>query len=182
MLSRSNALILGLAVLAAVAGGYVQRHAQSKVGSVGGPEPTMIGQPLPDIALRDLDGRMHRLTGYRGRRLLLNFWASWCGPCLQEMPALGQAQAKFGERGPIVIGIAMDEPARVRPFLTAHPLTYPILLGRLAAPSTSLQLGDIREGLPYSVLVDASGQILATHAGALSPAQIEQWLAEPVRP
>jgi peroxiredoxin len=95
------------------------------------------------------------------------------------MPALARAQAKFGERGPIVVGIAMDQPDHVRAFLGAHPLNYPVLLGQLAAPSTSLQLGDTHDVLPYSVLIDADGRVLATHIGALPPTQLEQWLAPP---
>ncbi len=173
MLSRSNWLILGLAVLAAALGGYAQHRSRQPA-----PPPatvSMIGQPLPPISLPDLDGRPHRLSDYRGR-VLLNFWASWCAPCLAEMPALARAQQKFGEHAPIVVGIAMDEPAHVRAFLAAHPVNYPILIGQITPPSTSLKLGNTRQTLPYSVLIGADGHILATHAGPLSDAQLEQWL------
>ncbi|HZY33949.1 MAG TPA: TlpA disulfide reductase family protein [Rhodanobacter sp.] len=173
MLSRSNWLILGLAVLAAALGGYAQHHSRSPAPA----EPALIGQPLPAISLPDLDGKPHRLSDYRGRRVLLNFWASWCVPCLAEMPALTLAQEKFGEHAPIVVGIAMDEPAHVRAFLAAHPVNYPILIGKMSPPSTSLQLGNIHQVLPYSVLIGADGHILATHAGPLSAAQLKQWLA-----
>jgi peroxiredoxin len=173
MLSRSNWLILGLAVLAAAIGGYVEHRSQQPAPMDSAP----VGQPLPTLALSDLNGKLHRLSDYRGRRMLLNFWASWCGPCLEEMPALSQAQEKFGDHAPIVLGIAMDQPARVHAFLAAHPVNYPILLGQMAPPSTSLQLGNYREILPYSVLIDANGRILATHAGALSASHLEQWLS-----
>jgi len=172
MLSRSNWLILGLAIVAAATGGYVEHRSQQ-------PPPmdsALIGQPLPALALPDLEGKLHPLSDYRGQRVLLNFWASWCGPCLEEMPALNQAQEKFGDHAPIVIGIAMDEPARIRTFLAAHAVNYPILLGQLSPPSTSLKLGNSREILPYSVLIDADGSILATHAGSLSASQLKQWL------
>ncbi len=175
MPGRSTSLILVLAALAAILGGFIQHQRQAPM--VGLVNAAMIGRPLPALLLSDLQGDSHRLTDYRGRRLLLNFWASWCGPCLEEMPALNQVQRKFGDHGAIVLGIAMDEPERVRAFLTAHPVSYPILLGQLEAPSTSLQLGDSSEILPFSVLVGADGRILATHAGALSPAQLDDWLA-----
>ncbi|GAB2553039.1 TlpA family protein disulfide reductase [Rhodanobacter koreensis] len=171
MLDRGNWLILGLAVLAAAIGGYVQHRQQPSP-----PDLALLDQRAPAITLSGLDDKPHRLSDYHGHRVLLNFWASWCGPCLDEMPALNRAQAKFGEQGAIVVGIAMDEPERIRAFLTMHPVSYPILLGRLNSPSTSLQLGDIREVLPYSVLIDADGRILATHAGALSATQLEHWL------
>jgi peroxiredoxin len=173
MLSRSNWLILGLAVLAAALGGYAQHRSQQPA-----PRTTAaIGQPLPAISLPDLDGKAHLLSDYRGRRVLLNFWASWCVPCLAEMPALAMAQKKFGEHAPIVVGIAMDEPAHVQAFLAAHPVNYPILIGRINPPSTSLQLGNVHQVLPYSVLIGADGRILATHAGPLSAAQLEEWVA-----
>lgn len=179
MLSRSNWLILGLAVVAAAAGGYIEHRSQPPAPR----DSALIGQALPAISLSNLDGKRHPLSDYRGHRVLLNFWASWCGPCLKEMPALNQAQEKFGEHAPIVIGIAMDEPAHVRAFLATHPVNYPILLGQLTRPSTSLQLGNSGEILPYSVLIDADGSILATHAGALSALQLEQWLKSmPAKP
>lgn len=172
MLNRSNWLILGLAVLAAAIGGYAQHRSQQPAQV----DSDVSGQRAPALTLTDLDGKPHRLSDYRGHRLLLNFWASWCVPCLDEMPALNRAQAKFGEQGAIVLGIAMDDPSRIRAFLAAHPVSYPILLGQLDSPSTTRQLGDVREVLPYNVLIDADGHILAIHTGALSTPQLERWL------
>lgn len=173
MLGRGNRLILGLAVLAAVGGGFVEHRRQLAV-----PTPSsLVGQSLPALTLADLDGHDHPLSDYRGHRLLLNLWASWCAPCLGELPALQHAQDKFGERGVIVIGIAMDDPARVRAFLAQHPVRYPILLGRLGADDTSITLGNRGQTLPYSMLVGADGSILATHEGALSDAMLNRWLA-----
>ena len=176
MLSRSNWTILGLAVLAAAAGGWLQ-HASHRARVPDGVQVAEAGQIAPDLGLTGVDGKEHRLSTYRGRRVLLNFWATWCGPCLLEMPALVKAQANVGENGPIVIGIAMDDPERVRSFLANHPLNYPVLLGRLDSPSTSLQLGNVGELLPYSVLLDENGRVLATRRGALDATDLQQWLA-----
>ncbi|THD08413.1 TlpA family protein disulfide reductase [Rhodanobacter lindaniclasticus] len=181
MLDRTSGVILSLAVLAAVLGGglaqYRRHHPTPAMPVVAPGESTMIGQPLPSLTLADLDGRVHALDEYRSRRLLINFWASWCGPCLQEMPALDDAQRKFGDQGVIVLGIAMDQADHVRAFLADQPVNYPILLGSLDAPSTSLQLGDEAEILPFSVLIGADGRIIASHAGMLSPALLTRWLA-----
>lgn len=177
MLSRTNWLILALAVLAAAAGAYLDHRNRQPTAADIAADSSLIGLRTPALSLPDLDGTPHRLSDYRGRRVLLNFWASWCRPCLEEMPALNQAQAKFGENAPIVVGIAMDEPAQVKAFLAAHPVNYPILIGQMGTPSTSQQLGNASQTLPYSVLIGADGRILATHAGALSALQLEQWLA-----
>ena len=176
MLSRSNWLILALAVLAAAIGGHVARHGQPPTAVDNTAAVALIGQPVPAISLPDLDGRQHALRDYRGRRMLLNFWASWCRPCLEEMPALDEAQIKFGENAPIVLGIAMDQADHVEAFLATHPVSYPILLGNMTSPSTSQQLGNASQMLPYSVLIDDNGRILATHAGVLSASQLELWL------
>ena len=175
MLNRENTAILAVAVLAAALGGWLQH--ESRLAHVpAGVTVAQVGQPAPALNLPDLRGITHTLADYRGRRVLLNFWASWCGPCLEELPALDQAQAKFGENGAIVLGIAMDDPARVRTFLAEHPVRYPILLGSLASPSTSLIFGDTGEILPYSVLIDADGRVIATQRGPLSPAVLKHWL------
>ncbi|WP_158882818.1 TlpA disulfide reductase family protein [Rhodanobacter sp. L36] len=182
MLSRSNTLILTLAVVASVIGGYVQHRNQPSTSYGGLTDTTLIGQPAPAFLLPDLDGKPHRLADNHGRRVLLNFWASWCVPCLAEMPALNRAQARTGNNGPVIIGIAMDDPAHVRRFLATHPLDYPILLGDLADPSTSALFGDTQTVLPYSVLIDANGTIMATHVGALTSSELESWLIGAPRP
>ncbi len=180
MSDRATNLILALALLAAILGGFIQRRGQAQALPQG--DAALVGQFAPALALPDLQGRVHQLTEYRGRRVLVTFWASWCVPCLEEMPALNQAQRKFGENGVIVLGIAMDEPDRVRTFLAAHPVSYPTLLGRMDAPSSSLQLGDAQETLPFSVLIGADGRVLATHAGRLSACRLDAWLAPDHRP
>ncbi|MEO7050604.1 MAG: TlpA disulfide reductase family protein [Rhodanobacter sp.] len=175
MFSRDIRLILALAVLAAILGGIAQHWQQAPAAE--SDASSLVGQPLPAITLLDLEGRRHALSDYRGRRVLLNFWASWCGPCLEEMPALNRAQENFGDQGAIVLGIAMDEPDRVRVFLANHPVSYPILLGEMEFPSTSFKLGDRRETLPFSVLIGANGSIIATHSGVLPELELQQWLA-----
>lgn len=170
MFDRTNNVILGLALLAAIGGGLLQRHAAVAAGS----SSSLIGKTLPDLALTDLQGKPHRLSDWQGRPLLLNFWASWCGPCLDEMPALNRLARNSGKNAPIVIGIAMDDPERARAWLAAHSVDYPVLLGQLGSPDTSLQLGDTDGVLPYSVLIGADGRVRATHVGALP----DGWLSQ----
>ena len=178
MFTRATWLILALAVLAAAAGAWLQQRSRA-LHLPPGVHVAGVGDIRPDLALETPDGRERRLSGFRGRRVLLNFWASWCGPCLDEMPALARAQSAFGAGGVQVVGIAMDDPANVRAFLAAHPVNYPILLGSVTSPSTSLRFGDVASVLPYSVLLDADGRVLATHRGPLDAARLRAWLAPP---
>lgn len=181
MLSRGNLFILGLALLAALGGGWLQH--QSRLAHVpDGVHVANVGDLRPDLALTGLDGKEHRLSEFQGKRVLINFWASWCGPCLAEMPALQAAQHKFGDQGAIVLGIAMDEPDRVRAFLTDHPVSYPILIGQMESPSTSLRFGDTAEVLPFSVLLDEQGHVLAIQRGPLDSAQLTRWLSPAAAP
>lgn len=171
MMSRESWTILALALLAAIAGGWLQhasrqRHERS----------ALIGQSLPPLVLNDLAGQRHALDEYHGRRVLLNLWASWCGPCRREMPALVETERRFGGQGTTIVGIAMDDAAATRAYLAAHPINYPTLLGKLDSPSTATQLGDQAEVLPYSVLLDEHGRVLAAHAGSLDAAQLAAWL------
>jgi peroxiredoxin len=174
MFTRATWGILALAVLAALIGGLWQRHEQGAGGPANPPvvSAVAVGQPLPPMELLDLQDHPRALSDYRGKRLLINLWATWCQPCLDEMPALQRAHAG----GAQIVGIAMDDPARARAFLRQHPLDYPQLLGRLGPPSTAQLLGNREEVLPYSVLLDESGRVLATHAGVLDAATLSRWL------
>ena len=181
MLSRGNSMILGLAVLAAAAGGWLQyqsRLARAPAGVL----VANVGDLRPDLALVDLDGKERRLSEFHGKRVLINFWASWCAPCLAEMPALQAAQHKFADQEAIVLGIAMDDPVNVRAFLARHPVEYPILIGQLDSPNTSQRLGDTDEVLPFSVLLDEQGHVLATQRGVLDAAQLTRWLSSATAP
>lgn len=145
--------------------------------------PVFAAMPThPALKVTTLDGQSWNLSAQRGHWVIVNFWATWCVPCLKELPALDAAQAKFGENGAIVLGIAMDESARVRVFLADHPLRFPILLGRTEPPSTSLVFGDRHEVLPYSVLIGTDGRVIATRRGPLDTATLSHWLGMPGAP
>jgi peroxiredoxin len=136
------------------------------------------GDRVPDIALPGLDGHPQSLSQWRGKRVLLNFWATWCTPCRREMPDLVAAQKRYGPHGVQIIGIAMDQPVAVRTYLKRAPVNYPVLIGLDAPTDLSPLFGNTLGALPFSVLIDRDGRIKATYYGALQPVQLRWWLAD----
>ncbi|HET6587187.1 MAG TPA: redoxin domain-containing protein [Oleiagrimonas sp.] len=133
------------------------------------------GDMVPaDFTLPNLDGQPQSLAQFRGKRVLVNFWATWCHPCLEEMPALAAAQKAHPEAR--IIGIAMDNPKAVHAWLKKTPVDYPIWQGLAADNDVAALFGDGPGLLPYSVLIGSDGRIRATHLGKLSPQLLQQWL------
>jgi len=138
--------------------------------------PARVGDPMPAIALPGLDGATHRLPDdYPGTPLLINVWASWCGPCIEEMPELARFDATRPRHGVQVIGLALDTAEGVRDFLERVPVDYPILLETPGPADTSVWLGNVRGLLPYTVLVDAQGRIARQKLGPFAHDEIEGW-------
>lgn len=178
MFSRSNLLIVAVAVIGAclglLIGGY---HGQPPAPPVpAGVTVLSPGDMRANLDLPGLDGTQHRLSDWNGKRVLLNFWASWCGPCREEMPLLDRVDKHLADQDFAVVGIAIDNTDAVRDFLKAHPVDYPILLGQANAVDPSLVFGDQRGVLPYSVLIDRDGTILARRAGSFTATTLAKWL------
>lgn len=134
------------------------------------------GDAMPAIVLPDLDGnRVDLAVRYPGRPLLINVWASWCGPCVEEMPELDRFAHAQGEDGIQVIGLALDTAEGVRAFLAHTPVTYPLLLEPPGPADASVWLGNTRGLLPYTVLVDADGRIARQKLGPFAPGEINDW-------
>jgi thiol-disulfide isomerase/thioredoxin len=118
----------------------------------------------PDFSRPDLAGHAVDLFAYRGKLVLLNFWASWCGPCREEMPQFSRWQRRYGPQGLQVIGVAMDDDAAsARAFLKQHPVSYPIVIGDAKLGES---FGGVL-GLPTSYLIDARGSIVARFQGEI---------------
>jgi peroxiredoxin len=117
----------------------------------------------PDFSLKDLDGKVYNLSDYRGKVVVLNFWATWCPPCVKEIPEYVDIQKEFGPKGVQFIGIALDEEgiAKVRPWLAKHPVSYPILF-----PDAKVQAnyGDL-SSIPVTFIIDRKGMIRSTYVG-----------------
>lgn len=134
------------------------------------------GAALPLLRLTSLDGRAVSVPAdYAGRLLLINVWASWCGPCVREMPALQRFHAQQGRNGVQVVGIALDDPEPVRAFIERAGVRYPILIDAPGPADAGVRLGNPKGVLPYTVLVSADGRLLRQHLGPLADDEIAQW-------
>lgn len=141
---------------------------------------------VPAISLPDLDGRQRDGSEWRGRVVLLNFWASWCAPCVREVPELVAAQRRWGDQGLQVVGIALDQGEPVHAFARRMQINYPVLMAGMAGFDLSQGFGNEVLSIPFTVVLDRTGQVRHRHLGVVTSAQLENWLpallAEPVAP
>jgi thiol-disulfide isomerase/thioredoxin len=134
--------------------------------------------PLLALALPDLASVDQPLAQWRGKMLIVNFWATWCTPCRDEMPEFVKAQRQFGARGLQFVGIAIDDAPKVRQFADEIGVNYPILLGGYGAVELSRTLGNRVGALPFTVFVDRGGRVVHTQLGPLKSGQLDAFIAQ----
>ncbi len=194
MSNRRVLVVALLAGLAGVAAGLVMngpgpllgsepgQRALQQLAAAGAPAPPEglqvagRGDAIPRLELPGLDGAPVALPDGSGRPLLINYWASWCAPCIEEMPELDRYAASQGEDGVQVVGIALDDLEAVRGFLEQVPVGYRILLDQPGPADTSVQLGNPAGVLPYTVLVDAAGVLQRQKIGPFQDGEVERWV------
>ena len=131
-------------------------------------ESTLVGQARPDFTLPDIDGLKRTVSTWDGKVLVLNFWASWCAPCLEEIPAFVDLQRTYEEQGLQFVGIAVEDIQPVKEFLDIIPINYPILVHPRKTIPVAESYGNEYGILPYTVVVDREGIIAHTQLGAIS--------------
>lgn len=128
-------------------------------------------------SLNDLAGKPQAMSQWKGKPLLVNFWATWCGPCVQEMPELSAiANQEAGKRFN-VIGVGIDSPTAMSEFATKHNIKYPLLVGGISGTDLSRAFGNTNGGLPFTVLIGADGQVRKTYLGKLKFDELKADLA-----
>jgi len=120
-------------------------------------------------------GEVVDLASWRGKPLLVNFWATWCPPCVEELPMLNAFYRTHAPKGWQVLGLAVDQPSAVRNFLQKLPLDFPVGMAGLAGTQLSRDLGNPTGGLPYTVVMGVAGTVLHRKIGKVSEADLAQW-------
>jgi thiol-disulfide isomerase/thioredoxin len=132
---------------------------------------------LMAIELPDAHGRLQRIDQWRGKVVVVNFWATWCAPCREEMPEFVKAQAADGGRGLQFVGIAVDQADKVRQYAAQIGLNYPTLIGGLGAMELSKSLGNRLVALPFTVVLDRQGHVVHTQLGEFKRAKLDAVIA-----
>ena len=186
--------VAGIAAAAGLsAGAWLSRPATPPLPSMSTPSAPLesttpvqairVGELMPSFTLPDLDGMPVKFPDqFKGKPLLINVWASWCAPCIEEMPELARFAARHADTGPQVVGLALDTPEAVLDFLGNVPVYYPIVIETPGPNDASVKLGNSQGLLPYSVLIDAQGRVLKQKLGPFKAGEIDAWVTnvEPV--
>jgi len=135
--------------------------------------PASAASELMSARLPDVDGRPQALAQWRGKVLVVNFWATWCAPCRQEIPAFIRVQDRWASRGLQVVGIAIDDADKVRPYAAALRINYPILVGGLDGIELARLAGNRLGGLPFTVVFDREGGAVHTQLGGMDEKKLE---------
>lgn len=134
---------------------------------------SILGRHRPEFALPDLDGQLRSISEWDGKVIALNFWATWCPPCLKEVPEFVSLQAKYQAAGLQFIGVALQRPEEVREFVAEHGMNYPVLTGELEVIKLAESYGNHIGALPYTVIIDRSGQVAHVKPGVLPTEEAE---------
>lgn len=118
-------------------------------------------------SMKDTDGRLQSLSQWKNKVLIVNFWATWCAPCVQEMPELSALQPEIAPANIQIIGIGIDSATNIAEFASKYKITYPLYVGGLDASELSRQLGNQAGGLPFTILIGRDGKVKKTYLGRL---------------
>lgn len=169
---RQLLLVAVIGVAAALAGYGMARLVHTNPNPVTAPSSTGKDFELPDLA-----GKPHSLGDWRGKLVLLNFWATWCPPCRSEIPGFVRLQRRYGDAGLQIVGISVDNPEAVARFWQEMKINYPLLLADDSVYDLMAAYGNKEAGLPYSVIIRPDGQIAATRLGAYREKDLDALLA-----
>ncbi len=178
-MKRRSTIMLGVALVTGAAGlaGAILRSRQAPA------DPANPGASAPPAAQADVWSQRFQqpggaelvLANFKGQPLLLNFWATWCPPCVTEMPLLDRFQTQQRSRGWQVVGLAVDDMARVQEFLARTPMGFQIAVVGADGIQLARDLGNLTGGMPFSVVFDRHAKLVRTKLGSLTEQELTEW-------
>lgn len=180
-MTNTRRILAGACVAVVAAGGGVLAnrwlHDSAEVAQASQPVP--MGNAVAQLwttPVTTVDGKPGTLTSLKGRPIVVNFWASWCGPCVEEMPALSQLQREYAKKGVQFVGLGVDSDKNVQAFLQKVQVAYPIYVAGFEGADLARAFGNTAGGLPFTVVIDANGSIRATKLGQIDPEALKHTL------
>ena len=173
-MERRNLLYLGAAAVAGLAGAgaaWLKQAPKTLTNS----QASTAEEALWSLSFDTPDGQAQAMSNFRGRPLLLNFWATWCPPCVEELPLLDAFYQEQKANGWQVLGLAVDQPSAVHKWLQAKPLSFAVGMAGLDGTDLSKSLGNLSGGLPFTAVFSASGRLVHRKTGKVSKDDLDKW-------
>jgi thiol-disulfide isomerase/thioredoxin len=161
--------------IAATGGGFYAGHLMTGGASEAATSANAVDQ-LWRASLQNAQGTPQTIASFRGRPVVVNFWASWCGPCVKEMPALAAMHREYAGKGITFIGLGVDSEKYVNEFLKKVPVDYPVYIAGFGGADLARSFGNNAGGLPFTVVIDAKGVVRSTKLGEVDLKELKQTL------
>ncbi|MBR8455607.1 TlpA family protein disulfide reductase [Burkholderia dolosa] len=173
-------LALAVVAAAAVAGGIAAGHwfrgSHDDATAVAAPARRSPVEQLWAASLTGVDGKPVTLASFKGQKVVVNFWASWCGPCAEEMPELVALSHQYKQKGIRFVGIGVDSEQNVKTFLQKVKVDYPVFISGYAGADLARNFGNTAGALPFTVVIDETGKVRETKLGQIQPAELKKTL------
>ncbi len=174
-MNRRNMLYGGVAAAAALAGAGAAWWKFQPHGTLDGPQVKAAGDAFWAASFDTPDGKPLSMRSFRGKLLMVNFWATWCPPCVEELPLLDFFYQENKDKNLQIVGLAVDQPSAVRTWLQTRPLNFPVGMAGLGGTELSKSLGNTSGSLPFTVVFSPAGVLLHRKIGKVTPEELVQW-------